>query len=326
MTDSTGQVDAGLDRASSVSARRQGEVLAIPDACIVMADLAWPLNDLSVAAVEEVGVAGLAAIPHPVDLVVILTQTCDLQRTARNRHSCQLAAVVEHADEIFVRQVARGRHPSWVALPWHGDRTLGDLSRITTVERSVLVDAPTHGRPSDPAEAYGFAAAVGRHLSRAALPDHVSNVLAPLLRRMKDRHDKDSPEGRCISLVKQTRVEALPGMDTEAPDLTVLVLLDEDDLPGLKTAEEVDHARIDALVQLGHTAAAEMALDLSDSVKQREGWLALVELWVQPSLEAAADVGGIGDVTAEVMNANELSLARSLRAPELDLAYLSTRT
>ena len=326
MTDTTSASprQVALSRAAEVAGRIQGEVLAVPDACVVVADGSWPLSDLA-AAQADAEANGLIAVPHPVDLVVLLTQTCDLQRTYTDAYLCQVAPVVE-SDTTFATQVARGRRPGWVALPWLDAISVGDLSRITTLERSVLVGAESLGRPNTPAERLRFAESVSRHLTRVALPDTIVLALAPMLERMRDRHDRQSPEGQCISAVASIRLEAVPNMDADLPDLTVLVVLESEDLPSLAGDAETDDAEVDRLVAAGIEAAARAALAADDNVSLREAWQALAELWIQPAVEAAASPdSGVGSVEVEVLNGDELSFARSRNAPELDLAYLTTR-
>jgi hypothetical protein len=63
----------------------------------------------------------------------------------------------------------------------------------------------------------------------------------------------------------------------------------------------------------------------TDVIAKREAWTALAECWIQPSLELVPRVAGIGSVEITVLNGEELSYARSLNAPILDLRYLSTR-
>ena len=283
------------------------------------------MSELSAAEVTSDDV-GLVVVPHPVDFVVLLTQTCDLQRTDRESYLCQVAPVVAGVDEGFAHQVARGRRPGWVYLPWHDRLSVGDLSRITTLERSVIVGAEGCGRPRTPTERLHFAESVSRHLTRIAFPDTVSQVLAPALERMRDRHDRQSPEGHCLSRVGSLRLEAAPDLDADSPDLTVLIVLDAGDLPSLQRGVDVRDDEVDALVEQGHDAAASAVVSATDDRARREAWTALAELWIHPAVDAAAAPNsGIGNVDVEVLNGDEFSFARSRNAPELDLAYLTTR-
>jgi hypothetical protein len=53
--------------------------------------------------------------------------------------------------------------------------------------------------------------------------------------------------------------------------------------------------------------------------------MALAECWIKPSVDLAPTVDGVGSVVISVLNGEELSYARSLNAPILDLRYLSSR-
>lgn len=314
------------DRADAdLAGRVQGEVLVIPDACIVLAAVAWPMDELSAAEASHAS-DGLVAVPQPVDLVVLLTQTCDLQKTSPESYLCQVAAVREGVEEPFAHQVARGRRPGWVSLPWHDPRSVGDLSRITTLERGALIGVESRGGPRTTAEQLRFAESVSRHFTRTAFPENVSKVLQPLGERMRDRHDRQSPEGRCIAKVASIRLEAVPRWDADSPDLTVLFILDEEDLPPLPEGVSVEDEEIDTLIAAGVEASARAALRAGDARAARQAWRALAEWWARPAVAAAAAAGsGIGDIDVEVLNGEEFSFARSRNAPELDLVYLTTR-
>lgn len=317
--------DDAFARAADVATLIQGEVLAAPDACVVIADSRWPLDERS--AKESADAApGLIVVPHAVDLVVLLTQTCDLQQTTPESYLCQVAPVIERADPGFVRQVERGRRPGWVALPWHDELSIGDLSRITTVERNVVANAARRGHPRTPTERLNFAESVSRHLTRVALPESIVTVLRPVLERMKDRHDRNSPEGRCINRLASIRLEVFPDIDTDNPDIRILFVLESNDLPSLPAGVEISDDNVDELVTAGLEAVASAIEAAADVCTLREAWQALAELWIQPAVQAAAGGGsGIGIVDVEVLNGEEMSFSRSRQAPELDLAHLSSR-
>ena len=322
MTDA--DFEAAYARASHVRTYIQGEVFDRPDLCVVLADAAWPLDELSRSAADEAGGDALVVVPEPVDRVVLLTQTCDLQVTEPGARLCQVAPVVDRG-VTFAHEAARGRRPGWADVPWHSPSSVADLSRITTVERSVLVEAASVGRPETAAARFHFAETVSRHFTRAALPDPIVDVLRPVLQRMKDKHDKQSPEGRCIGLVATLRVEAYPDLDDAAPTLTLLVVLEAVDLPPLPEGAELDDDRIDALVKAGSVAAAIQALEATDPVQRREAWVALAELWTEPAVAIAAESTQVDSIDVEVLSGDELTFTRVRNAPELDLAYLSTR-
>lgn len=315
--------EEALRRAGAVEELIQGEVLELADVCVVIADSAWPLDDASEQAAAETGANGLMVVPEAVDVVVLLTQTCDLQRTTAEERHCQVAPVLDRGP-TFARETSRGRRPGWVALPWYMTTAVAELSRITTLERSVIVGVKSLGRPTTPREQLHFAEAASRHFTRPALPDDVVTVLRPFLERMQERHDRDSSEGRCIEKIATLRLEAIPDLGAPTSHLTILLVLDTEDLPCVDP-DDLDQDRIDTLVQRGTVTAADAAQDAADPIGKREAWTALAELWLEPAAEAAQAVGTVDGITVEVLNGDELSFARSRNSPELDLAYLSTR-
>jgi hypothetical protein len=313
-----------LLRASGVSNFIQGEVLAAEDACVTLADASAPLSDEASRIAAEEGSVGLIVVPTAVDNVVLLTQTCDLQATTEDEFTCLVAPVFNYTQQ-FAYEAWRGRRPGFAGLPWVSDTAAADLSRVTSVERSVLIGVESLGHPRNLQERIHFAETVGRYLMRPALPNKVSLVLKPFVTRISERHDRNSAEGYCINNVAEFRVEATPDIDHDDPALNVLMLIDESELPSLGRGEDVDNARIDALASLGNVKAAEAVIAATTAVRKREAWTALAECWILPSVARVPAVDGVAGVEITVLNGEELSYARSLNAPRLDLQYLSTR-
>lgn len=318
-------IESALQRAAAVSSLLQGEVLGVADACVVLAEASAPLSSeaADIAASEDIR-SGLIVVPHAVDDVVLLTQTCDLQFTTAAEHRCLVAPVI-HVSERFAYEAWRGRRPGFAGLPWVGLTAVADLSRITTVERSVLVAAVSRGRPHTLRERLHFAETVGRYLTRPALPDPINEVLAPFVRRIAEKHDRESAEGRCAHKVSELRLEATPDIDHEEPALNVLMILDEDELPQLPQGLHVDDRQIDRLIGAGRTVAADAVHKAGEPVAKREAWMALAECWIKSAVDLVLTVDGVGSVEITVMNGEELSYSRSLSAPILDLRYLTTR-
>lgn len=57
---------------------------------------------------------------------------------------------------------------------------------------------------------------MARYITRPALPNHINDVLVPFLERVKEKHDKQSPEGHCFDKVAEFRLEAAPNIDHPA--------------------------------------------------------------------------------------------------------------
>ncbi|HEY5201332.1 MAG TPA: hypothetical protein VIJ31_10535, partial [Acidothermaceae bacterium] len=166
--------------------------------------------------------------------------------------------------EQVAYEALRGRRPGLAGLPWIGPTVVADLSRITSVERSVIVGAISQGHPRNPQERFHFAETISRYLTRPALPDAVNEVLSPFVKRIAEKHDRESPEGRCAHKVAELRIEATPDIDHEEPALNVLVILDEDELPRLPQGADVTDDRIDSLKKAGRMVAAEAVLQAGD--------------------------------------------------------------
>lgn len=303
----------------------QGEVISAPNPCVIVIDRAWPLSDAA-ELVYDVRSSGLSAISTASDTVVLLTQTCDLQETNSDEHLCQVTRVVE-VDAGEAEKVLRGHFPGMVALPWHSPGAIARLAEITTIERSVLVGSESLSKPRNDAERIHFSEMTGRHFSRFAFPDDVSEIMRPLRSRMKEKHDKGSPEGSCASMVQTIHLEASPLFDADLLDLNVLFILKTSDLQTMskEVRDALDGEAIDRFMSLPVKALADSALKEVDPSKQRELWTALAELWLRGCLGVAEAKQSIGTITAEVLNGTEFTFERSRSAPELDFGYLSTR-
>jgi hypothetical protein len=313
-----------LVRAAAVQNLIQGEVLELPDACVVLADAEWPLDAASADAAAAQNNEGVAVVGRAADIFVLLTQTCDLQHTDEESYLCQIAPVFECAPEL-AHSVERGRRPGLAAVPWFSDGHVADLALITTVERSLIVEKPSLARPQTAQERLHFAEAVSRHFTRAALPDPVCLVLAPFLERIKEKQGRKSEEGQCIQRIATLRVEASPDLDAPAPNLTLLIVLDDPHLPPLPDGDEIDQSRVDALVARSTQDVAKEIVRSRDPLRIREGWYALAEKWIQRCVEIAAATEDVGAIDVEVLSGRELDFTRARNAPELDLAYMSTR-
>jgi hypothetical protein len=196
---------------------------------------------------------------------------------------------------------------------------------MTVLERSLAVDAASLGGPRTPEERLHFAESVGRYLSRVALPNVVNDVLRPFVRRVAERYDRNSAEGKCAQQVSELRVEATPDFDHENPALRLLVIIEERNLPAMRSYADLRQDRIDSLVSGGTPRAAQAVVDAETAVEKREAWAALAECWLQPASDLAGSATGVSGIEVSILNGEELSYARSRNAPILDVRYLSTR-
>ena len=154
---------------------RQGDVVLQEEGFVHLADLACPLTEEAEAAqaavasgTDEPQIAGIyTAVPG----VVVLTQTCDIVRSCRERPFVEVAALME-VEEARLRETRKALLVNRVYVPGIADRRLvADLDRVMTVEKAVLVRWPRTPGYSTEAEARAFGEALGRKRTRPAFPD-----------------------------------------------------------------------------------------------------------------------------------------------------------
>jgi len=184
---------------------------------------------LSAAAAESTD-AGIQALTSAVRGLVVLTQTCDIVRSCAVRPYIECAPLVE-ADETFLRDVERGRRPSYAALPaLMPERLVVDLDRVMTVEKSIVASWTRRPGWTRDANARRFAQSLVRKRARFAFPDDFTAFAKKLSSRLPAKHDKNSDEGRGLRALREIRVQATPSWD--APSVTVLFWFVRDERQG----------------------------------------------------------------------------------------------
>ena len=124
------------------------------------------------------------------------------------------------------------RYLSCSGLGSHG--LAADLERVTTLEKRVLarLSAQRITGAANDIEQRRIASALARKRARAALPDDFVKFVAPLQKRVKARHGKDSEEGRFFTAVREIRVVSDPNWGADHVDVTLLFLFDHiDEIP-----------------------------------------------------------------------------------------------
>ena len=126
-------------------------------------------------------------------------------------------------------------------------------------------------------------------------------------------------------MIANLRIEATPDFDDADPALRLLVILEAPDLPPAPDDMGLDQGRIDGLVASGNAKVAKEALEATDPISRREAWTALAELWTAEARKLVETTAGVASLDVEVLSGDEMSFTRLRNAPELDLAYLSSR-
>ena len=227
---------AFVDAASIVGGLRQGHVLRVPVLPVMTAPGGMhpqaPPGPIGEGAFEDLAIAGLAEVPS--GLVMIATQTCDLQvGKTRAGRALALAAPVVLLDDPTLRDALRDTRPNYVKVPWVADNAFADLDQLGAIDRELLAIADVVAAPPE-TERRPLAYRLGRYFQRAALPDDVNRALVPIS-RFADAHSDEMQE--VLSSVVEIRVGADKSFEDEPPyELTVLLIVDLDWLPDLPPA------------------------------------------------------------------------------------------
>lgn len=236
---------------------RQGDVVLGADLpALHLTHLEMPATPEAEELAAEAGEAGdpldLAVVSRDFEGFMIVSQTCDIVRGIATREFVELSPLVK-VPQAKLNQVRRGRMPRYLSCSGLGEQALAaDLDQVTTIEKSLLVryNANRVRGVADDVEARRLASALARKRARAALPDNFVTYLAPLQKRVKDKHDKATEEGTFLSTMREIRVVADPDWASDPTDVTMLFLFE--------TLDEVPadaHAQVDAL--LGYLPASD---------------------------------------------------------------------
>lgn len=170
----------------------------------------------------------LAAVTLDTAGCMMVSQTCDIVRSCADRPYVEVCALVPIPAEKM-QLVRLGRIPRYAWVSGLGDANLAaDLELVTTVEKAAvacfsndrLVGAATE------AEARSLGEALGRKRSRAAFPDDFTSLVAPLQRRVIERHNRDSEEGRFLRAVREIRVAVKPNWQADAIEVELLFVFE----------------------------------------------------------------------------------------------------
>lgn len=184
-------------------------------------------------AVTDVGRVAAAA---DVDLAeqevpgfVVVTQTCDIVRSCAERPFVEVCPLVE-VDVDRLREIQQGRRPAYAFVPRLLARKLvADLDRVMTLEKPLMATwERTPGWRTD-AEGRAFALALSRKRVRFAFPDDFTVLVGKLQRRLVNKHEKNTDEGRGLRALDEIRVHASPSWDAPQVDIFFWFVRDEGD-------------------------------------------------------------------------------------------------
>jgi hypothetical protein len=207
---------------------RQGDLIpgtALP--AVVIFRRTQPLTEATAALAEEAkGETDETMIgEQEFEALVVTSQTCDVIEHPRHSPYVSLAPLVRINDEGRAVEARHGYMPRYPPVPGAGDDAFADLALSTTIEKAVLLGvARTPGLRSDD-EIRHFQGITQRHYGRFAFPDAMHPALNLLRKRLREKKDKDSFEGKAIGIVDEIRLLATPNWDAESIDVDLLLLL-----------------------------------------------------------------------------------------------------
>lgn len=152
--------------------------------------------------------------------LILTSQTCDVVRRIDDRPSVTMSPLVQ-VDEDQYAQALKRLQPRFAVVPGHADqRLVADLDRSVTVDKALMVRWARSRGVRDDVEARAFAGALARKAARFAFPDDFNEYVAPLARRLAEKHNKQSEEGAALRSLAEVRIMAEPNWDAAEVELT----------------------------------------------------------------------------------------------------------
>jgi hypothetical protein len=172
-----------------------------------------------------------------VEGLVVLTQTCDVVRKARDRPYVVVGPLVRVKDEAALENVRRKASPHYAYLPGAAPQMLiADLDRVMTIEKSLLATWTREVGCTTDQDQRDFAKALARKRARFAFPDDFVSLVEGFRDRITQKHAKGSPEGACLRSLREIRITATPSWDAMPVSLMFWFIVVEGVLP---TADEL---------------------------------------------------------------------------------------
>jgi hypothetical protein len=153
--------------------------------------------------------------------VVVISQTCDIQRKTIGRPYVETAALVRCPANVSIDEVKKGLRPQYACVAGIAELGLiADLDQIMTIEKPLLVTLRRTRGCRDDAESRLFARCVARKFSRFAFPDDFNVSVKKLVELVKAKHKSaESDKGAAFRALNEIRVAALPHWQADAIDL-----------------------------------------------------------------------------------------------------------
>jgi len=185
-----------------------------------------PLTQDSQEAITENG----DLVEYSVRGLVVVTQTCDIVRTSSypdNRPFVEVVPLVEVDQENLV-QIQKGQRPQYAFIPGAKHQNLvADLDRVMTLEKAVVASWERQTGCETDQQIRDLGLALARKRQRFAFPDDFISLVRKLTNRLKDKHDKNSEEGKALRALQEIRIRATPSWSSLQIELMFWFIRDE---------------------------------------------------------------------------------------------------
>lgn len=164
---------------------------------------------------------------------VVLTQTCDIIRSSKDRPFVEVCRIIE-VDDTELHQIKAERRPRYAYLPALAEKRLvADFDRTSLVEKAVLErrTAERVATCNTPEQQRAFAAALARKYTRVAFPEKFVAAVAKIQDRIRKNVNNSTPEGQFLRALREVRVRCEPGWDAPEPELTFYLMFDLANVP-----------------------------------------------------------------------------------------------
>ena len=163
---------------------------------------------------------------HGIQGMVVLTQTCDIVRSATERPFIEVCPLVALTEEKYAL-AAKGKSPRYAVVPGTQDnRLVADLDRVMTVHKCVVAGWNREQGCNSDDDRIRFAQALERKRGRFAFPNDFSEGIAKLRGHIFDKYRKlGSPAGEAYRNLEEIRVRAAPNWESDEVELTFYFII-----------------------------------------------------------------------------------------------------
>lgn len=209
----------------------QGDFALTQSGFVHLADLRRPLTNEAREAAKafaDDGELGLESVFSTVAGLVVVSQTCDVVRSAAKRPYVEVSPLVK-VDATTLGEIRKRRRPAFAVVPSLLSKGIVvDLDRTMTVEKSVVAGWERNEGCRTDQERRAFSTALARKRARYPFPDAFAAVVARFRDAAKAAHKAGTEEGAHIEALTEIRVLAEPGWEDAKPKLTFYFFYEDD--------------------------------------------------------------------------------------------------